>query len=119
MNKNEVISITPDSVIYPDKFFAYAILLDGKNVFLSNERELAMFHLTDLLEHKYIPQFKKEHPGREIFAVPDNEAKTRYRIMRKKEDGYVLPSKCVLCGTLELERVPCIRRVKAGETETK
>jgi len=115
MNKSAAISITPDSVIYPDKYYSFAILKDGKNIFHCNERENAMFHLKDLLENKYIPLYKKEHPDREIMYKADNDAKTKYRILRKMPDGMFLASKCVECCTLELERVPCIRRVKAGE----
>jgi len=113
MSDTKYTQVTPDSVINPDEWFSYAILLDGKNIFHCNEHDNAMFHLKDLAENKYLPKFRKEHPERKVFIDP-SDLKTRYTILRKTEGVFRIES-VVVCCTLELVRVPCIRRVKRSD----
>lgn len=101
--------LTEHSVINPEKYFTYCILLDGKNIFTCNEKLNALFHLKDLVENKYLAEIRKEYPDREVYIEP-NETQTKFRILRKTH-GIFRSSAVIECATLMLECVPAIRRI--------
>lgn len=117
MSKEELTSVTPDSVTCPEKWYSFAILLDGVNLFHCNEKDNALFHLKDLAENKYLPKFRKEFPDREVYINP-GDLKTKFTIVRKTEGKLRWGEPIVTCCTLELVRVPCIRRVNRSTTES-
>lgn len=117
MSTEELIFLTPDSVTCPDKWYNFAILLDGKNILSCNEKDNALFHLKDLAENKYLPKFRKEFPDRKVYINP-GDLKTRYEIVRKTEGKFRWGEPIVTCGTLEMVRVPCVRRVSNKNQES-
>lgn len=117
MSKEEFTAVTVSSVTCPEKWYSFAILKDGKNLFHCNNEDNALFHIKDLAENKYLPEFRKEFPDREVYINPSGLG-TKFTIVRKTEGKLRWGEPIVTCCTLELVRVPCIRRVATSRTES-